>query len=392
MPDVKKGFDMSEVFFKVATLEKSESEVPGKAVYKGIVSSTKIDYDNERMSKKAIHALQKDLLKNTSVYFNHRYDGLAVAKTVRTWVQEEGRDAELWAEFEPTNAHGPIDSSGVLVESIVQQLAEGTLKCLSVGGKKVKSYEDDAGVTVLDEVKGLEFSVVGIGANPDAMLKTFAKSAYLDSVGKRFSKGRLESFNNDGMPTERTMREESEEKLEDRMPVVAPVTEAAKDKKKVKQEVKSDQMPAYKTPYEAEYVKGEDMDVVKGKCPSCGHEVEKAAVLDVAKENGPSTPNQPNIMSQKDMEEFKALLTRLLGKMDSGKEGPVSGTTKSVEPEVVKTPTLEERLEKIEKSMVSSPGLAVQEGKFDVVKEAKASDKALNMSVVDEISSRLGIE
>lgn len=399
------GKNMAEnLFCKFASLDKSVSS-SGVTRFKGVVSSTAVDYDNERMSKNALVGLQKDLMENTSVFFNHRYDGLAVAKTVKAWVEDQGEEAFLWAELEPTAASGPVDSTGVLVESIVQQMNEGTLKCLSVGGKKVKEYPDSTGkgVTVLDEVKGLEFSLVGIGANPDAMMKSFAKSAYVSSVEARLAKSRMESFDNDNLTSERSAHEEGEEKIEDRMPVVPPVTGKVKDKQKIKQELETDQMGALKTPFDAEYIKGGagmEVDAQKHTC-SCGNEhdekkeVGKAASVYVAKENSPASgPNKPSLGDDVIEDVVRRVLARL-----HAPSGPVSGDSHSktvsaeMPPHTEKSVKDEDKVSKfmdeMKAFMKSSPhGLGVQEEKFAQPADS-TSDNKVNSTAVDQFGEMI---
>jgi hypothetical protein len=358
----------NELFFKIAELKKSAEA--GDSKYEMVVSSTAVDYDNERMSRKALLGMQTDLMHNTSVFFNHKYEGLAVAKTVKTWVTEDNGETYLHAEIEPTKQTGPIDSSGIRVESIVGQLAEGTLKCASVGGKKVKSFDDTTtkGVTVLDEVKALEFSIVGIGANPDAMAKSFAKSMFVDSM-----KGRLASAAADEELDDPAMKPPAIMTTPDKqMPIVAPVkADQTKDKKKIVDEGR-------KNEFTAGYIKGDTVE-------------------DVKKENGPITPNQPPVLAVgADKERYKKeVIDYLLRLIREDGAVPVSGASKSAEVEVEKKVevTAEQRLEKaierLEKMNVSPQGLAVQESKFEESKstEKKVADTMVNTRAVDAFAS-----
>jgi len=164
----------SNFFYKVGSLDFVKDESAGGMKYfVGTLSSTSIDLDGERLTKSALDMASKDLLLNTTVFFNHNHTGLGVGRIFKTdVVSEDGKHLlKIWVQ--PSKAAG--------VQDIVTQVEEGILKCMSIGGKTLKREDVfdeglDKKVGELQEVMALEASVVGIGANRDAMIESIAKS------------------------------------------------------------------------------------------------------------------------------------------------------------------------------------------------------------------------
>lgn len=170
-------------FFKLMNIDvmKSKGEA-GETVWRGVLSSTGVDYDNERLTRKALEkaALQ---LPGKTVFFNHKHDGLGVGAFKSARVEDlDNGISNLVVEVIPSKAPG--------VQDIVIQVNEGTLKCMSIGGKKLskgRAVMDkllNKEVIELDDILALEGSVVGIGANPDASLFGVAKSMFMKSQEK----------------------------------------------------------------------------------------------------------------------------------------------------------------------------------------------------------------
>lgn len=170
-----------EIFYKTGTIDLVKGE-DGETNWEGILSSTGIDYDDECLSRKALEMASKDLMNNSTVFFNHDHKGLGVGKIVKAWVEDNTEKSFLKIRVKPSKADG--------VKDVVTQVNEGVLKCMSIGGKKLKTfskYHDglQKDITTIDEVKALEGSIVGIGANPDAMMTRMAKSLFIDSLTKQ---------------------------------------------------------------------------------------------------------------------------------------------------------------------------------------------------------------
>ena len=308
---------LGEVFFKTAPIEIQKATATSPEVWKAVLSSTSVDYDGERMSRKALGMAAQDLLHNSTVFFNHKHHELPVAKFVNTAVVDNSDGSLLVVEIVPSTAKG--------VEDVVTQVREGILKCMSIGGKTLKSFDQveksadgsEKKIRILDEIKALEGSIVGIGANPDAMMLSVAKSYFLDSLKDHVA--------GEGMETHAS-KASAEEYVDD-------YRHEGKSSGSVKVDMsggsgKPPEVPAGKVPSKKgkdgkKEADGDSMDSIK--CEKCGYEMtlekkcgkdmkeedeeedeeeekkkkgRKDVEVDVEKENGPSTPNKPELGPQ----------------------------------------------------------------------------------------------
>ena len=226
----KKGVDDTGFFYKVGSLDFVKDESAGGMKYfVGTLSSTSLDLDGERLTKSALDMASKDLLMNTTVFFNHNHTGLGVGRIFKTEVVADAGKHLLKIWVQPSKAAG--------VQDIITQVEEGILKCMSIGGKTIKRedvYDEglDKKVGELREVMALEASVVGIGANRDAMIDSIAKSYSLkgDSVeGSSLEKARLAASCNDA-PEE--VKGDGGE-IDEKKPIVPPKKKKAVDGKEI---------------------------------------------------------------------------------------------------------------------------------------------------------------
>ena len=161
--------ETGELLFKMyLPIEKS---VDGQDLFGGIASSSAIDRDGDIMSPEALAKGAMDLMANSTVFFNHKHDQLAVGKVVKSWVE----GGTLRVNIKPSKAKG--------VEDIITQINEGVLKSFSIGGKitETKMQWDEQLKKDVRVVKGVnlyEVSVVGIPANPDASITSYLSKAF----------------------------------------------------------------------------------------------------------------------------------------------------------------------------------------------------------------------
>ena len=173
------------IFFKYVmpfTVKAVTDTSTGEMYCEGVASSTTVDRQTERISKAALEKGARDLIKNSTVFFNHKHNELGVGKVIESRAEGD----KLYIKFIPSKAKG--------VEDIVTQIKEGVLKCLSIGGK-VKDYDNvydeslKKDVKLIKELELLEVSVVGIGANPDASITHSISKAFTDFEKARFATG-----------------------------------------------------------------------------------------------------------------------------------------------------------------------------------------------------------
>lgn len=173
---------MEPVQFKVFTnFSVHKDAKTGNVEYEGVASSTSLDRDEERMTLPALVKFAKDLNRSTSngIFFNHDHKALKVGSIVKAWVDGN----ELKIKFVKTKAQGPIGNGGPLIADIHTQMDEGIYNCMSIGGRVLKReqvFDEKLGKSVgeIQDVEGLEVSIVGIGANPDASISSAIAKAF----------------------------------------------------------------------------------------------------------------------------------------------------------------------------------------------------------------------
>jgi len=311
------------LFYKTGSIEVIKSADGQPETWRAVLSSTNVDLDGERMSRKALDMAAQDLMKNSTVFFNHKHHELPIGKFTNTAVIDKPDGSYLVVDIQPSLAKG--------VEDVVTQVREGVLKCMSIGGKTLKSFNEvsksadgrEESVKVLDEIKALEGSIVGIGANQDAMMISVAKSLFIDAFTKDHIPGHgmhdedskaayeyVDEYRHEGKsPGSRKEDMSGGTGVSPVVPKVEEKHEPDKGKKKVKKDFdgEGDSMslvtcPSCQKEFSVELEKGHEMK----KPPKQDEEEEeekeeekkKDADVDVAKENGPSTPNDHEIGSK----------------------------------------------------------------------------------------------
>lgn len=248
----------------------------GKIQYVAVASSQSVDRDNERMTKSVLTKAANELV-GKPVLFNHDTKGtksLALGGITESWMDGE----KLMIKWFPSEAES--------VKDALIQVEEGILGWMSVGGKATsKSYSTDFDGEEITAADFFEVSAVYVPANPDArilgaMAKMFTEVEKDHEEGEehkcsscgKLHKGRYGTAWNDANAVS-----EENKPSEDQMAPVVP-----KKKKKVVngQLVDDDEV----------YDKARAMGM-EHKPPVQGYG--KEAVIEVAKENGPNTPNEP---------------------------------------------------------------------------------------------------
>jgi len=291
----KEGHLEGVIFKHIFPMQKSQNEA-GEQVFLGVASSTSIDRDSERLSKSALAKGVNDLMKNPTVFFNHKHDGLGLGKVINAYISGD----KLMVEWKPSTAKA--------VQDHITQVNEGVLRSMSVAGsvKKAETVFDEdlqKSVRVISDVDLYEVSVVGIPANPDATIAGSIAKAF------DFEKSRLATSITDANDEVKGDGGETEEKN----PVVPPKKKKAVNGK----EIDDDEiLESAKRKGKAEKSVSESGDSMENK----------TAEADVQKSNQPAlSEGLPT-----DLARFEGLLKEILGKIEAQKKGMgiVSGDTK----------------------------------------------------------------
>lgn len=327
---------MDGVLFKhLMSFEKSETE-SGEMIYHACASSTSMDRDTEIMEKSALEKGARDLLRNSTVFFNHKHDGLGVGRVKDAYVTDD----KMFIDWVPSKA--------AAVQDVITQINEGILKSMSVAGRVLKDSKSYNSVLKKDirhilDVELYEVSVVGIPANPDASIVSSIAKAFDD-----FEKAHLATSAND----EDEVVEGDGGELEENHAVLPPNKKPAKDGK---------------TPNDDYYGREKDKEGDKMKCPKCGHEFhdpaesDKEEAVEAKVEHGKTERESKKV----DLDDKQNEITAEMPK----------GPKKSVEEVELekKVEELEKKVEEIEKKFVVPAGMPAEnafKGEAPAVKEA----------------------
>lgn len=144
----------------------------------GIASTTSIDRDEEKMSRKALKTMVKDIKSiGVNLFGNHEHN----------WENTLGviKDADLVGNEVAVDITLDNPETNPKVPMLINKLNKGIKLGLSVGGNVTDyKWEYDSSlkkkIKVLDKVKIFEVSVVGIPSNSDSYMsipRAIAKSA-----------------------------------------------------------------------------------------------------------------------------------------------------------------------------------------------------------------------
>ena len=161
------------------TIEKDTKAMKPRTVTAKI-STTSIDRDGEVLLPSGIDL--KDFRKNPVVLLNHDQGGLPVGRALSVKRQSDGIIAEVQFAERPAGHPSSVEWIPDTVFNLFQQ---GILKAFSVGfiplemreptDKDIKKFGDDVR-NVITKWSLLEFSVVNVPANQDALVMQVAKN------------------------------------------------------------------------------------------------------------------------------------------------------------------------------------------------------------------------
>lgn len=351
-----------EIFYKTSPITFTKgvnAEGKEEKLWRFVLSSTGVDYDDERMTKRALQKAAGDLLEHSTVFFNHKHDGLGVGKIVKTMVEDAQDKSYLYIDVRPSEAEG--------VKDIVTQVNEGVLKCSSIGGKTLKKttvFDKSLNKSIgeIDDLIALEGSIVGIGANPDAM--RFGKSLFMKSQYASSENGT-------------DIGSKGPEGPEEKEPIVVPKKKKTKDGKEVDDPNPEMKRQQSRQGYDDKYSSIGDAKMTE----ETKVEVEKDARLTGSGVQAPAPNNPPLVPSGEAIEGAKKLMAQamsmLSGQADASYGTPnaelqthSSGAGKSVSVET--EARLVKMLDKLEGMNLGAPaGLVKKEEKFDGAPEGK---------------------
>ncbi len=127
-----------------------------------------LDRQNEVITLGALVRAREDLLKNHTIFYEHKHSELPIGKTIAVDIDEKG--LLITVEL----------SKGSHADSVWTLIQEGILNSFSIGGRVLEAEEkrDDDG-NLFNEITRIELfetSVVGLPANPAAKFELVSKS------------------------------------------------------------------------------------------------------------------------------------------------------------------------------------------------------------------------
>lgn len=181
--DDTKAREIDEHISFHAQLEKSVSKELGEGVIEATITTASLDHHNEKINMDGVDTSQY----HGTVLYGHDYQGLPIGKTISLTKMKN----KIKAKFQLAVKEYPFAAT---VYDLIQG---GYLTDVSIGGI-VKKWSDD--FMTIEQMVMKEFSVVPIGANPDAMIsmksiegksidlqaqyEEFVHKSILDKLGK----------------------------------------------------------------------------------------------------------------------------------------------------------------------------------------------------------------
>jgi HK97 family phage prohead protease len=142
----------------------------GDGVFEAVVSTYRKDRHEEKINPDGISFTEYK--KNPIIFYGHDYNSLPIGKTLSI----KKKDGQIVAKFQL--AIEELDFAG----TIGKLIKGGYLNDVSIGGR-VLQWSDD--FSTIEKMEMLEFSVVGIGANPDAKITQRALGITVDELRKQ---------------------------------------------------------------------------------------------------------------------------------------------------------------------------------------------------------------
>lgn len=161
----------------IKTVDFSEDD---KNVYvEGYASASVKDLDGEIISEEALQSVARKLPKPpyNKIFLNHQIRDIPIAKIVDAQVREVGGKTKLWIKIVLNKAHPQF-------EAVYKSLKEGFLDAFSIG---FQALEVDG--NVIKKLRILEVSLVGVPANPEAVVEEVYEKMFDKSEDEMTTKG-----------------------------------------------------------------------------------------------------------------------------------------------------------------------------------------------------------
>lgn len=146
-----------------ANFEPTKTKDLGEGVIEAIVTTGAVDHHNETIDMDGVDVSSY----HGTVLYGHDYEGLPIGKTISLTKMK----SKIKAKFQLAVKEYPF------ANLVYEMIKGGYLTDVSIGGL-VKKWSDD--FMTIEEMVMKEFSVVPIGANPEAMI-TATKALNLDA-------------------------------------------------------------------------------------------------------------------------------------------------------------------------------------------------------------------
>ncbi|ADB58551.1 HK97 family phage prohead protease [Archaeoglobus profundus] len=147
-----------------------------KNVYvEGYASAAVKDLDGDIITEEALEQAAKELTQEpyNKVFLNHKYDDIPIGKIV----EAEVRNGKLWVKLMLNKAHP-------LFETVYKSLKERFLDAFSIGFKILERQGNK-----ITRLKILEISLVGVPANPEAIVEDVYEKMLNKDGGVELTKG-----------------------------------------------------------------------------------------------------------------------------------------------------------------------------------------------------------
>lgn len=159
--------------FDKETVKAAEQE--GTGILEAIITTSASDRHNENIVTEGIDT--SNYMKNPVVLYGHDYFGLPIGKTLKLTQMKNKIKAQFQLAIEEYD----------FAKTVYQMVSSGYLNAVSIGGVVRKWSED---YRTIEQMEMLEFSLVSIPANADAMItqRSFEAAAgkSLETVAKEF--------------------------------------------------------------------------------------------------------------------------------------------------------------------------------------------------------------
>ena len=175
--NIENEIEMKRAFFDVE-IKASDEMKPRTVVAK--ISTTAVDRDGEVLLPSGIDL--KDFKKNPIVLLNHDQHGLPIGKALKIKRESDGIVAEVQFAERPKGHPATVEW---IPDTVFELFQQGILKAFSVGfipadmrvpdDKDKRKFGEDVR-NIIAKWKLLEFSVVNVPANQDALVQSVAKS------------------------------------------------------------------------------------------------------------------------------------------------------------------------------------------------------------------------